>query len=549
LHLERKLLVSFKTSEEIKQELGRLQTKSEAQEYSKPLLDLIFGLLRVDSEKRLKVRDLKIQLEEGFKEILTEEFKASLGLLKEDNTHKHQLIADVLKKYQLEVPKVASDEINKSSRFSVDLTELQGKLSDVISDLERIKSINIQEREEMSKKLEELLKTRIEEKEKFLEQKEELGKKIQDLEEALKKQENSENQGKETSESTEKLENFKSKMRTKWQAWFDIEGDRNCLSVSRRKNEITNEILEEWINYFVKNLEEENFSKGLIQLRVRLDNSTCISAEGMKRLGLFIGSQFKYLQRLEIYLIDCPSITDSEVRMFIKEIGANLKGLRHLVLILRNTRVGDDAVNILAEQIGLNLQSLQSLDLMLSGTQTTDYGVQKLAEQIGNNLKSLQHLELGLSDCKKITDIGVESLSKHLRDKLINLQHFELYLSGTNTTDKGMISLSENIIANLINLRNLELRFNSTSITDEGVHILGERIGTNLKNLQSFQLFLSETAISDLGAKALGQQIGANLKNLQNLYWDFAKCEKVTAKIKKSLEDELEKSIEKVSVH
>lgn len=49
--------------------------------YRNPLQNLIFGLLSIDPANRLGVSDVRARLEEEFREILTEEYRANLGLL------------------------------------------------------------------------------------------------------------------------------------------------------------------------------------------------------------------------------------------------------------------------------------------------------------------------------------------------------------------------------------------------------------------------------------------------------------------------------------
>jgi len=83
-------------AEDIQKRLNNLRKIAEGKGYRKQLLDLIFGLLNLNAKERLKIAEVKFRLEkeQEFQTIITEEFKASLGLAKQNNQDETKELID-----------------------------------------------------------------------------------------------------------------------------------------------------------------------------------------------------------------------------------------------------------------------------------------------------------------------------------------------------------------------------------------------------------------------------------------------------------------------
>jgi len=147
--LECKILSPHESEQEIKEVLRAKQEKAEkSKRYGKLLLSLIFGFLDLDPKRRLKVSDVKIKLEEEFGNILTEEFRTNLGLLKSEdqkgikqNERDQAFIQETDK-----ILKIFEENLKKKEEEIIELEakirELQTNLLDSELEVERLKLQN-----------------------------------------------------------------------------------------------------------------------------------------------------------------------------------------------------------------------------------------------------------------------------------------------------------------------------------------------------------------------------------------------------------------------
>jgi len=374
--------------------------------YRKNFLDLVFHLVALNPNNRLKVSDLKTRLEEEFKEIITEDFKASLERLNEnqEEIERRKIVEDLRDDLK--------NRLNEHPGFKKIIQDLQKTLKGLFSNSSDIA--------------------------KYLRTEEELR------------------------VYKEKMNNIILKLQEKWKDYVDIKSDEDCMFVNIKRDEITDQELEDWVKDFVKECQEVNFTEDIIELEIVLSECKEISDVGVKSLAVQIGHSLKSLQHLHLNFFSCWKITDTGMNSLSEYIGSQLKTLQHLCLNFSHcVSITDEGLESLGVHIASKLKSLQHLNIDFRSCRgITDAGVQKLAECIGNNLNNLQDLHLNFRQCKEITDIGLTDLGECLTNKPNNLQHLDLDFRGCHEiTDTGVKSFGEHVISKPKNLKHLHLNF------------------------------------------------------------------------------------------
>jgi len=154
--LENRLITPTKPVQVIAEDLKNIRKGIEEEGlYGKDLLDLIFGLLIIDSKERLKASDLRKGLEMKFGNILTEEYKARLGLLgggkdersSEEAKNNDGRINDLQEKLKQAMGKVLGEFGNEAKRcvevlerFEERINDFRNKLDGVKADVKRMKT-------------------------------------------------------------------------------------------------------------------------------------------------------------------------------------------------------------------------------------------------------------------------------------------------------------------------------------------------------------------------------------------------------------------------
>jgi len=531
--LKLRLVNPSKPVQDIQEALNSMREKIEERGlYRKSLLDLIIGLLRIDPEQRLRVSDLKMTLEAEFKEIITEEYKMSLGLSKD---FRKVEISDVHLQMFEEGLKDSSQRLEEVYKKKMDMIDdkiknmqekLQVGFKSVVKKLEIGKNKEIEElRKRYEGKIESLEQENLEILKRNDTEKEEFTQRIKNLEKSLEEELQKQNPGKQLEDPQIKQGDHQKEIIKQEEA---KEGDSEEQSgvVLDLRSEQGLKVYKEKLNQAILRLQKE--------LKDRLYIQSNDDKDGL--FGMFM----------------LENITDQELEDLAKEFVKILKETnmsRDLISLgFRFSRSGgitDARIKSFSENITVNLKNLNHFHLNLTGNgKITDVGVKSLSENIGANLKSLTSLRLEFNHCNGITDKGVRSLSENISN-LKNLKklcfNFEC---STRISDEGIKSLSENIAVHLKNLVYIYLDFTACGkITDEGVKILSKNFAINVKNLVEFFLILKSChQITDAGIKSLSKFIEANLKSLKTFCLDCWWCN-VSHEMMQSIENQVRRSV------
>jgi len=510
--LETRLVSPYKAPQEIEKELELVRKNiEESGLYRKDFLDLVFGLLSVDPTKRLKVSDVKSELEVRFPSI-SDEFRASFGLL--DKNNQNEKAADDLKEiFKQESDKVLQQFERESQENRKKLDSFETRLIGLKYKLETLRFEKYQEMEELKSSYEETIDALRRDNLRLFRENERLNKNSQNVDfgtetfqAELEKQE-------EKLWTKEKLEQVMSIMQ-KQEGQFEIQEKGDAVLITSKRFDITDKELKDWMDDFIDNFNQAGVSTSLENLRIGLER--------------------------------CERITDTGVKSISEKIGHNFKNLADLrVCLSRCSQISDAGVKSLSENIAPNLKKLNRLELLFDNCKITDAGVKSLSENIAANLKNLSHLAFNFSFCDQITDEGVEIFSRNIAGSLKKLNYLDLDFTWCfKITDRGIKSLSEDIEANLQCLSSLKLNFNACDqITDTGVKNLSGKTGTTLKSLNHLELRLKgNKKVTDAGAKSLSERITTNLKNLKSLQL-YLSNSSVNNSTKRTIELELKKSI------
>jgi len=415
--LKLKLVNPYQSDKEIQGVLKDVRTKIETRNlYRKALLDLIFDLLSPAPGHRLKVSDVKVKLEAEFKEIITKEYKMSLGLSKDENDVKKAEILDAQFQMLEEGLKDSSQRLEEVYKKKMDMIDdkiknLQEKLQfgfkSVVKKLEIGKN---KELEELKKRYEEKIESLEQENMKILKrndtEKEEFTQKIKNLEKMIELRLKKRNSEKQTDPQIKQGNNQKEIIKQEEIKEGDSEQQSGVALRLRSQQEL--KIYKEKLNQAILRLQKELKDRLLFQSN--RDND-----------GLF-----------GMFMIE--KITDQELEGLAKEFVKILKeidmnqDLRSLGFsFFRKGEITDAGVKSFSKNITANLKNLKGFHLNLEGSgKITDVGVKSLSENIGANLKNLTSLKLEFNNCDDITDKGIKNLSENIA----NLQDLtKLYLN------------------------------------------------------------------------------------------------------------------------
>jgi len=403
--LEKRLVVPSSSVGEIEKALAKkrenIQERTKAKKYRKALLDLIFQLLSVDPKNRLKISDLKTKLEEEFKDILTEEFKASLKPRKrENNEAEREKIIDDLKQ---DLGKIM--ELLENQSFKNEIQDLEKTLVELLSNNPDPEGVpqNVRSDEEL----------RI---------------------------------------YREKLRKVTLGLQKRWKGVFEFRDGQDGIDVIALLPE--DEEYSVWSNLFksqdqqlknlakdlVKNCKEAGIHKDLISLRICLIGCRNITDAGVQSLSGNIAGGLKNLTTLHLDFGSCEQITDAGVQSLSGNIAGGLKNLTDLYLNFGWCNLITDAgVKSLSGNIAVGLKNLTTLHLDLNSCNLiTDAGVESLSGNIAVGLKNLTTLHLDIRSCEQITDAGVQSLSDNIVGGLKNLTDLYLNFNGCRDVSESL---------------------------------------------------------------------------------------------------------------
>jgi len=436
----RRFIDPNRLDEEIRAALNNTRREIEEQtSYRETLLDLILGLLEIDPERRLKVSDVRMKLEEKFVEIITQEYKESLGLSKKGCDARSGEISD-------SYLKIFKEELNQNSQIiedacKINLDEIEKKINNLEvklqtgmrSVIEGLEARNTKKIEEICKDYEQRIESLKHEHTKVLEiEREKWSQKMESLENSLEelKKQNFEKQsgdasnfriGYELEDYNKNLDSEISNLKIKWKYKFDIQRERDGdVQLILKSKEITCKDLEDWTKDFVRICEDTGFHRNLSELKIYLKDCGKIGDKDLKELSYQIGKSFKNLSSLYFDFYGCSEITDL--------------GIKHL-----------------SWNIGNLLWNLNSLHFDFSSCKKiTNAGLKDVSYNIGlypNNIKSFY---LSLKLCSQIAFSGVNMLNWNIRNRLRNLNSLYLDFSGCNQVSEDIKVTLRNEFNNVI---------------------------------------------------------------------------------------------------
>jgi len=481
----------YATIEEIEKRLRSLRTKAEEKKYSKFLLDLIFGLLNVDPGERLKVKEVKLRLEEELGETLSENFKDEFQLLKrgESQEIKKEKVMDYFEAFKLEANQVFqkfeegySKSFVKLDGFETQIMDLKEKLNQLISGVQRMKDRRAQEIQETSRSYKRLLNTILHENTIILAENEKLKaiiKVFEELDNGVHKK-----RFEEFTENFERMKKVKLELQKKWEGWFDIELDEGGVLVKSRENTITDKIFQNWLEDFEKTLIKANIRTDLINMKTVLNNCNQLTKYGFESLE-DNQSFLENMKSFKLKFMKCAQINESTFADISQRIGIDLKKLHYLDLSQwENKAIADGEVSFWTDFESFSCQGLN--------WNHYDQSVDKV-EYPSVNLQNLNHLALRLNNFEEIIKRDVKDLGREIGVHLENLRNLELELSGFEKmnyeTVKNLCAIFGSSLQNL-NCFILDLS-DCTEITDEGLKKLTKYIGKNLQDLSFLRLIVS----------------------------------------------------------
>jgi len=357
-----------------------------SQRYQEELLKIIFGLLEIDPAQRLKVGEAKTKLEEKFRDILTGEFKVSLGLEKEGN----ELILkekakEILKNFEEEKKVIEA----KLDTFKASIERLETacnlgmkKMKKAWSEkIEKIKAEKNKNVEEMIKTLEDKIQTLKQENQDLLETVPNQAK--QPIEAPclnqrqysfptkvmeISKVQRQDSKLIDAKESRIRLKKVVAELKKKWGRWFDFDTKgQNDLSIKAWGiKDIDDKVFQGVVKDLIQEWEKESLWKELDKLEIVMNEENQITDEGLKEFTSQLGPRFLNVQHLELGMKNWDKITNEGLEVLASELLSRLTNVKKLVLNMNNwNKITNSGFAKFTNHFGPQFTNLQHLELYI----------------------------------------------------------------------------------------------------------------------------------------------------------------------------------------
>jgi len=442
----------------IEKNLQNIQREA-LQRYEKELLDIVFGLLKIDPGQRLKVGEAKAKLEKRFSHILTGEFKVSLGLQKEGSEQIfNEKSNEILKRLEDEKRVIEAN----LDIFQERMTNLEIACAQRMKNLEKVYDEKIEKiKTEKNKNVEEMIK-------KFEQRIQALEQENANLRENIQisanqpasisdlNQRNSSfptrvleiNNGRRQERKPIDLKIVVAELKKKWGRWFDFDTkNKNDLSIKAWGiKEIDDQVLTGVTKDLIQEWEKESFSKDLDQLEIIINGKNTITDEGLKEFASQLGLRLFNVQHLELGMKNWSKITNEGLEIFSSELLSRLSNIKKLSLDMTNwSKITNEGLVLFTTDFGPQFTNLECLELYMGNwNQIKDCGFTKFAYKIGSKLTNLQTLSLGIEHWKSITHQSLAILSTQIIGNLTSLREINLWLTGCSSLTPSDIETLKN---------------------------------------------------------------------------------------------------------
>jgi len=360
-----------------------------SQRYQSGILNLLFGLLKVDPKERLRVSTVKLRLEEDFGEILAngggfQKASGNLEIFKE-MTEKMMRVFEENQKIKEEKLNLCEERIEK----------LQIE----------IEKIKIQQR-----KNEEIIQVLKQENLSLLEKLQEQTNPIKDLQK-------------------------------KWDKWFEISGEDYVSIQARETLTITDDILNDFTEDLVQECSKQKLWGKMERLEIQIDGPKSLTDQGLKTFSSQLGPKLSNIRYLVLDMDSWEGITDEGLKEFSMHVCPKLRNVQYLELDMGGwDQITDEGIKIFASRLGPQLLNIKSLILgMDDGNQITDDGLKALTSQLAPKITKTERLILGMNNWSLITNNGLKILTSQVLSQLASVRNLELDMGEwSQITDEGL---------------------------------------------------------------------------------------------------------------